>query len=171
MTLNFSLTFLMGLRKEWRTIILMINTQENLCGYSLSNIYNILKAHENEVKDIVEKNKSNFGGPLALVSKVSSKEVGFDDDVGDVEEGFLLNLDDEVVAYYSNNKVKKIFKKPFSGKFKNSSESKAMLMFCTNMKEVTKVENKEVENSSEKKKEIKSKGDSGYRCKMTLKSI
>ena len=35
-------------------------------------------------------------------------------------ECFIINLDDEVVAYYSNNKVKKYYKKPFNPKFKGS---------------------------------------------------
>lgn len=48
---------------------MMIKTQENFDGYSLSNLYNILKAHENELKDIDEENKSSMGGTQTLVSK------------------------------------------------------------------------------------------------------
>lgn len=82
----------------------MIKTRENFKTYSLSNLYNILKVHESEVK---ENNKMNFGGPVALISKKSTKENRFDEEAKKIEEGLLLNIDDEVVACYSNNKVKK----------------------------------------------------------------
>lgn len=45
-TLEFNLTFILGLRKEYRNICLMIKTQENFDTYSLSDVYNILKAQE-----------------------------------------------------------------------------------------------------------------------------
>lgn len=60
----------------------------------------------------------NFGGPLALVSKINVKEVCFDGEEGIGEEGFIMNSDDEVVTYYLNNKVKKFYKKPMNSIFK-----------------------------------------------------
>lgn len=79
-TLEFNLTFILGLRKDWRIFFLMIKTQENFDTYSLSNLYNILKALDLEVKEIAdENNKMNFGGPMALVSKTTTKENGLDE--------------------------------------------------------------------------------------------
>lgn len=67
-TLEFNITFILGLKKEWKNICLMIRAQENFDTYSFSNLNNILKAHEYEVKEIAdETNNLNFGGTLALV--------------------------------------------------------------------------------------------------------
>lgn len=79
--------------------LLMIKTQENINTYSLSNLFNILKAHKSKVKKAAaETNKINFGGPLDLVYKTISKDVCFDDEGGDNEEGLLIKTDEEVVA-------------------------------------------------------------------------
>lgn len=52
----------------------MIKTQENFNTYLLLNLYNVLKANDYEVKEVVdEKEKMNFSGPLALVSKQELK--------------------------------------------------------------------------------------------------
>ena len=54
----------------------------------------------------------SIGGPLALISKVSAKEAKieivekFDSD----DKGFHVYSEDEDLAYYCNNKVKKLFK-------------------------------------------------------------
>lgn len=83
---------------------------ENIDTYSLSNLYNILKVHEQEFKEIIdEKEKNDFGGPLALISKTCVKEVCSDGEQGDTKEGLLINSDHEAVAYYSNNRVKKFY--------------------------------------------------------------
>lgn len=117
-SLEFNITFILGL-KEWKNICLMIKTQENFDTYSLSNLYNILKAHMYEVKEIVEETKKmNFGGPLALFSKTSNIEVCSDGEADDREEGMLMTYDEEVVPYYSNNTVKKFYKNPVGGNFK-----------------------------------------------------
>lgn len=42
------------------------------------------------------------------------------------EEYFLLNSDDEVVAYHLNNRVKKLYMKTMSGNLKNNLEKKPM---------------------------------------------
>lgn len=90
-TLEFNINFILGLRKEWKNIYLIIKTQENFDTYSLSNLYNILKAHESEVKEINdETNKMNFVGPLAVVLKNTVKEACFDDEGGNSEKGLLI---------------------------------------------------------------------------------
>lgn len=99
--MEFNIKFIQGLKKEWKNICLTIKTQENFDSYFLSNLYNILKSHEVEVKEIAEeKDKVSFGGPLALVSYVKDDEN---------EEGLIVNSDDEAVPYYSNNNVKNFY--------------------------------------------------------------
>ena len=87
----------------------------------MNDLYNQLKSHENEVNEIAEEAVASLGGPLALVSKVTERES--EKLKSDEEEGFLMNSDDEAVAFYSNNRVKKFFKKPFNPK--KSSDSKS----------------------------------------------
>lgn len=73
----------------------MIKMHENIDTYSLSNLYNILKAHESEPKEIAdEKDIMNFGGPLGLISKTSAKELCSDSKKGVGEEGLIMNSDD-----------------------------------------------------------------------------
>lgn len=116
----------------------MIKTQDNFDGYSLSNLYNNLKADENEAKDIAEENKSSLGGPLALVSIDFGNDIESNEDAKYGEEGFMFNSNDKAFAYYSNNKVNKFFKKPFSGKIKNGYVSKAMSKYGKGVKEGSK---------------------------------
>lgn len=79
------------------------------------------------MKEIAEENnKMNFGGPMELVSKNIMKEFGYDGEADKNEEGFLMNSDDEVIAYYSNNRFKKFYKKPINGNFDNSSMKKSL---------------------------------------------
>ena len=86
-----------------------------------------MKARESEVNEIAEEKRLSLGGPLALMSKVTSGEAGIEatENEGSEDEGMIVNFDDEVVAFYSNNKVNKFFKKPFNLKSK-TSESKGI---------------------------------------------
>lgn len=110
--MEYNLTFIMGLRKELCNVSLMIKTQQCFDNFSLSDCYNVLKAHENEVNEIAEETKMNLGGPLALMSKVFGKEANDElvEKEGLGEEGFIVNSDDKAVDFYSNNKVKIFFK-------------------------------------------------------------
>ena len=72
------------------------------------------KTHKPEVIEIAEESKISLGGLLALVSKVTEKE-GTEKESSD-EKGWIVNVDDEAIAFYSNNKVKKFYKKPFGSK-------------------------------------------------------
>ena len=74
----------MGLRKEWRSFSMMVKNQQSFDTSTLNDLYNQLKAHENEVNDIAEESKISLGGLLALISKVSEKETC---EKGDSEEG------------------------------------------------------------------------------------
>ena len=56
---------------------------------------------ESEVNEMVEESKQSLGGPLALVLKVS--DVDTVDKKDSDEEGFIMNSEDEAVAFYSNN--------------------------------------------------------------------
>jgi len=119
-----------------------------------------LKSHENEVNEIAEEAIASLGGPLALVSKVSEREN--EKSKSDEEEGFLMNSDDEAVAFYSNNRVKKFFKKPFNPK-NNSSDSKG------SFENKNRVDEKKKEVKTDSKSEMGQmkkmlKGDTGINC-------
>lgn len=136
----------------------MIKTQENFDSYSLSNLYNILKAHEAEVKEIANvKDKANFGGPLALIYKTNIHECSSNKD-DDNEEGMIVNSKDEVVTYYSKNNVKNIYKKPIKWNFKSNTFKKVALTWNTIVK------NKKDGNVSKKKVYKYFVGDSSYEC-------
>ena len=53
---------------------MMVKNQQSFDTSTLNDLYNQLKSHENEVNEIAEEATASFGGPLALVSKVSDKE-------------------------------------------------------------------------------------------------
>lgn len=121
--MELKVTFLQQVWKEWKNVSLLIKTHENFYSYSLFILYNILKAHEDDVKETAnekEKDKSTFGGPLALSSKSNIKDGASDEDEGNGEEGVLLNYNGEAMAYYLNNNAKKFYKKPMKGNFKNN---------------------------------------------------
>ncbi|XP_042751473.1 uncharacterized protein LOC111903530 [Lactuca sativa] len=139
----------------------MIKTQENFETHSLSNLYNILKAHESEAKEIAQENsKLSFGVPLALVSKTTGKEVCSDGEADETEESHLMNYDDEVVDCYSNNMVRKFYKKRIGGNFNNRSVKKSLSNFGVAQKSVKTAE----EKKEEKKIKKRLKQDSGYNC-------
>ena len=96
--MEFNLTFIMGLRKEWRSVSMMIKNQQSFDTTSLNDLYNQLKTHESEVSEMYEESKQSIEGPLALVSKVSEVEINETD--GSDIEGFLMNSDDEAVTFY-----------------------------------------------------------------------
>lgn len=75
LTMEYNLTFLMGLRKEWRNISLMIKTQQSFDNYSIGDLYNVLKTNQSKINQIVEDEKLSLGGPLTPVSKVSRKQL------------------------------------------------------------------------------------------------
>ncbi|XP_023737287.1 uncharacterized protein LOC111885248 [Lactuca sativa] len=110
----------MGLPKEWRNVSLMMKTQQNFDFFTLNDHYNLLKAHKNEVNEVAEESKINLGGPLALVSKVLGRVGGMEatEKESSEDEGLIVNSDDEAVAFYFNNRVKKFYKNPFNGKLK-----------------------------------------------------
>ena len=86
-----------------------------------------------------------------MVSNISEREA--EKNVSDEDEGFIVNSDDEAIVFYSNNRVKKFFKKSFNPKAK-SSEIKGNFMSKgagdEKMKEEMK-ETKPVEGKIEKK--------------------
>lgn len=65
--MEYNLTFLIGLHKEWRNVSLMIKTEQCFNNFSLSDVYNELKAHKSEVTEIEEETRLGLGGPLALI--------------------------------------------------------------------------------------------------------
>ncbi|KAI3746508.1 hypothetical protein L6452_08942 [Arctium lappa] len=58
--------------EEWSQLSMSIQANQDLESWSLTDIYGTLVAHEKEV--MKQKSKTSLGGPLALVSKQTSKE-------------------------------------------------------------------------------------------------
>ncbi|XP_052627545.1 uncharacterized protein LOC128134134 [Lactuca sativa] len=115
--IEFNLIFVMGLRKEWRSVSMMVKNQHSFDTSTLNDLYNQLKTDESEVNEIAEESKAMLGGPLAFKSKISEKDA--DKDAPDEDEGFIMNFDDEAISFYSNNQMKKeekIDSKPVEGK-------------------------------------------------------
>lgn len=134
-----------------------IKNQEKFDSYSLPNLYNISKAHEAQVKEIVDDtDKTNFGGTLALISETNINEASYDVKDDENEEGLIMNYNDDVVAYYSNNNNKKIYKKPIKGNFKSNTFKKVAQ--TSNLV----IEKKKDGNATEQKVEKKLAGDSRY---------
>ncbi|KAL7614614.1 hypothetical protein Lser_V15G06614 [Lactuca serriola] len=135
-TMEFNLIFIMGLRKEWMNV----------------------KA---EVNEISKESKISIGGPLALVSKISGREAKKEsvEKENSEDEGLIVNSDDEAIAFYSNNRVKRFFKKSFNAKSK-TTDGKGNFATKT-VSEEKKMEKKEV-RIDEEKKEKRLKGDSGF---------
>ena len=78
-----------------------------------------------------------------------------------MKKDFLMNSDDEAVAFYSNNRVKKFFKKPFNPKGKNSDAKNVVTRTGgEERKKMEKIDEKQ-KNANEEKK---LKGDSGIYC-------
>ncbi|XP_023757080.2 uncharacterized protein LOC111905620 [Lactuca sativa] len=135
--MEYNLTFVMGFRKEWRS----------------------LKTHESKVSKIDEESKMSLGEPLALVSKVS--EVESAEKENSDEEGLLLNSDDKAITFYSNNQVKKFFKKPFNPKGKKSEHKGSFMKSVEEEKKKFKKSEEKDQKMKEFKGEKKLKGDSG----------
>ncbi|XP_023755306.1 protein PXR1-like [Lactuca sativa] len=109
-----------------------------------------------------EESKLSIGGLLAIVSKVTEKEAVENGDSDD-EEGFIMNSDDEAIAFCSNNRVKKIFKKPFNPKVRQSEVKGRFVNKAVGEEKKKKIEKKDGK-VDEDKSERKLKGDSGVDC-------
>lgn len=94
----------------------MIKTQQIFDNYSLGDLCNVLKAHQSEINEIAEETKMSLGGPLELMSKVTTREaeVEYAENDGSEDEGLIVNSGGEAMAFYLKNKVKKFFKESFN---------------------------------------------------------
>ena len=73
MPIEQKVTFLQGLKSEWKNISTTVKGHEQFDGYSIYEVYGVLKTHED---DVVETVKATPGGINALLSK-SEKKVKF----------------------------------------------------------------------------------------------
>ncbi|KAL7618630.1 hypothetical protein Lser_V15G03678 [Lactuca serriola] len=163
--MEFNMIFVMGLRKEWRSVSMMVKNQQSFDTSTLNDLYNQLKTHEGEVNETTEESKAMLGGPLALMSKIYEKDA--EKDASDEDEGFIMNFDDEAITFYSNNRVKKFFKKPFNLKAKSSKIKGNFLIKNVGeekKREEKKKEEKQDSKAIEGKSEKKLKGDTGIDC-------
>lgn len=125
----------------------------------------MIKAYKSEINEIAQKGKFDSGGPLELISKVDEKEseIKTGEQDNSEEEHFLVNFEEEAIAYYSNSKLKRFFNKPLNPKCKSNSELKGNSALTKVVKVDLKEEKKDSKNCVEKK-QLKLKGDSGYIC-------
>ncbi|KAI3708662.1 hypothetical protein L2E82_37981 [Cichorium intybus] len=167
---EINIKFLYSLRKEWRPIMLMVKSYENIEKYKLAALYNLLKSHEPDV--VGRRSEMASSGPLALVSK--EEEESSDEDVA----AYMVDDNGDTVALYAANNRR--FKKPF---FKNNSGKPFVKNFNKsdfNYKPKPEIYTPKEDNlklstpkpsekpasefSKEKSKEKKISGDSGYDC-------
>jgi hypothetical protein len=138
-------TFLNGLRSEWKMIVSTIKAHEQFKNYTLAKMVGILKSHEEEIKK--EDTISSLGN-LALITK--GKNVandGSDSDWSDEE----LSREDKALMV---SNPKRFFKKNFS-KFRNRGKTGGF------SSEKPKEEHPKNTKGEEEKKP---KADSGYTC-------
>ena len=50
--MEFNLTFVMGLRREWRSVSMMVKNQQSFYTSSLNDLYNQLKTHKSEMNEM-----------------------------------------------------------------------------------------------------------------------
>ncbi|KAL4580202.1 hypothetical protein LXL04_016386 [Taraxacum kok-saghyz] len=141
-------TFLQGLKTEWKNISTTVKGHEQFDIYSIYEVYGVLKTHED---DIVETVKTTPGGINALLSR-SEKKVKFSSPVLSSESE---DTDDEaeekaLMAYAQ--------KKYYKNKYNSGSKFNK---FAKNFANPEK-KKKEDADSSEVKKELTE--DSGYDC-------
>ncbi|KAI3515898.1 hypothetical protein L1887_14803 [Cichorium endivia] len=138
-------TFVDGLRSEWKAIVSTIKAHEQFKTYTLAKVVGILKSHEKEV--ISEAKATVSLGSLALVAAgKKSAEIDSDSDFSDHD----LTREDKALMV---SNPKKIFKKNFS-KYKNRVRRGGF------NSEKTLDENQKRKGDEEKKLV----GDSGYDC-------
>ncbi|KAI3767848.1 hypothetical protein L2E82_18277 [Cichorium intybus] len=138
-------TFLDGLRSEWKAIVSTIKAHEQFKTYTLAKVVGILKSHEKEI--ISEAKATTSLGLLALVAAgTKSAEIDSESDFSDDD----LTREDKALMV---SNPKKFFKKNFS-KFKNRNRQGGFHAEKT-------VEESQKKENDEKKKFA---GDSGYDC-------
>ncbi|XP_023748475.1 uncharacterized protein LOC111896725 [Lactuca sativa] len=143
-------TFMNGLRSEWRAIVSTVKAHEQFKSYSLAKLVGILRSHKDEVTKEV---KIVFSlGSLALVAK--GKKESEDDSESDLSDSEISKEDKALFVSNPKNIYKKIFSR-FRNKYiqgGNSSFEKAIDEGLKNSQ------------SDEEKMEKKVLGDSGYDC-------
>ncbi|KAL7610003.1 hypothetical protein Lser_V15G12622 [Lactuca serriola] len=137
-------TFLNGLRSEWRTVVSTVKAHEQFKSYSLVKLVGILKSQEKIVMQ--EKSVVSNLGSLALLSK--SKNVVKDEDLN-LEDYDLTSEDYAMMVSNPNRFIKKRFPTNKNRNWQGSYSSEKV---------------REEPKSEEPKKEAKVEGDSGVSC-------
>ncbi|KAL7586974.1 hypothetical protein Lser_V15G40724 [Lactuca serriola] len=137
-------TFLNGLRSEWRAVVSTVKAHEQFKSYSLAKLVGIFKSQEKIV--LQEKNVISSLGSLALLSK--SKAVMEDEDLN-LEDYDLTSEDYAMMVSNPKRFIKKRFPNNKNRNWQGSYSSEKV-------KDEPKVE--------ESKKEPKAEGDSGVSC-------
>ncbi|KAI3518300.1 hypothetical protein L1887_06871 [Cichorium endivia] len=167
---EINIKFLYSLRKEWRPIMLMVKSYENIEKYKLAALYNLLKSHEPDV--VGRRSEMVSSGSLALMSK--EEQDSSDEDVA----AYMVDDNGDTVALYAanNRRFKKPFFKNISGKPFVKNFNKTNFNFKPKPEMITPKEDssksttpkpseKVTSESIKEKTEVKKiTGDSGYDC-------
>ncbi|XP_052619757.1 uncharacterized protein LOC128126070 isoform X2 [Lactuca sativa] len=137
-------TFLNGLRSEWRAVVSIVKAHEQFKSYSLAKLVGILKSQEKIV--LQEKNVVSSLGSLAFLSK--SKGVMEDKDFN-VEDYDLTSEDYAMMVSNPKRFIKKRFPSNKNRNWQGSYSSEKV---------------REEPKAEEPKKEPKAEGDSGVNC-------
>ncbi|KAL7589973.1 hypothetical protein Lser_V15G41428 [Lactuca serriola] len=137
-------TFLNGLRPEWRAVVSTVKAHEQFNSYSLAKLVGILKSQEKIVMQ--EKNVVSSLGTLALLSK--RKNMVDDDDLN-LEDYDLTSEDYAMMVSNPKRFIKKRFPTNKSRNWQGSYSSEKV---------------REEPKTEEQKKEVKVEGDSGVNC-------
>lgn len=140
-------TFLQGLKPEWKSISTTVKGHEQFDAYSIYEQYGVLKSHEDDVTEVV---KTTPGGINALLSK-SEKKVKF---ASPVQSSESENSDDEAeeIALMVNAQ-----KKYYKNKYNPGSKFNKFAKYNANPEK-----KREEVGGSDEKKELT--GDCGYDC-------
>ncbi|KAI3508867.1 hypothetical protein L1887_23887 [Cichorium endivia] len=139
-------TFLNGLRSEWKAIVSTVKAHDQFKSYTLAKLVGILRSHEDEVKKEVKVVSSM--GSLGLVAK--GKKATNDDSEYDISDDDFSREDKAMMV----SNPKKFFKKNFS-RFRNRANQGNFTS------EKPKEESYKKTKSEEEKKLLR---DSDYDC-------
>ena len=137
-------TFLNGLRSEWRAVVSTVKAHEQFKSYSLAKLVGILKSQEKIVMQ--EKNVVSSLGSLALLSK--GKNAVEDEDLN-LEDYDLTSEDYAMMVSNPKRFIKKRFPTNKNRNWQGSYSSEKV---------------REEPKTEEPKKEAKVEGDSGVSC-------
>lgn len=113
-----NVAFIQAVRKEWKSVTILLQNKKNLKRDTIYDIFGFLKGNEAHVLDLI--GDQVIGGPLALISREDSS-IPIEESSDDNEEENLVQ------AFITMNpKTKKFFRKSSNNRsrYNNSNSNK-----------------------------------------------